>query len=138
MSSSERPRMLAGGNPQIPKGDGEAPVRAYIEALDGWKREIVEGFDALVTRTVPGVKKAVRWNSPFYGVEGQGWFANVHCFTKYVKVTFFAGSKLVPEPPGRGKDPDARWVDLPAGGFDAAQLEAWIRQAAALPGWAGR
>lgn len=138
MNSRERPRMLAGGNPQIPKGDGEAPVRAYIEALDGWKRDIVEGFDALVTRTVPGVKKAVRWNSPFYGVEGQGWFASVHCLTKYVKVTFFAGSKLVPEPPGRGKDPDARWVDIPAGGFDAAQLEEWVRQAAALPGWAGR
>jgi hypothetical protein len=128
-------RYLSGGNPQIPKGDGEAPVRAYIEALDGWKREIVEGFDALVTRTVPGVRKAVRWNSPFYGVEGKGWFANVHCFTRYVKVTFFAGAQLEPEPPGRGKDPSARWVDIPPGGFDGAQLEAWVRQAAALPGW---
>lgn len=100
--------MLAGRNPQIPKGDGEAPVRAYIEALDGWKREIGERFDAIVTRTVPEVRKAVRWNSPFYGVEGNGWFASVHCFTRFVKVTFFAGALLTPPPPGRGKSPRIR------------------------------
>ncbi len=131
------PRMLAGGNPQIPKGDGPAPVRAYIAALSGWKREVVEGLDALIERTVPGVRRAVRWNSPFYGVEGNGWFCNVHCLTKAVKVTFFRGAELEPEPPGRGKDPDARWVNIPEGGFDAAQLEAWVRQAAARPGWDG-
>jgi hypothetical protein len=139
VSDQGRPRLLAGGNPQIPKGDGEAPVRAYIAAMPGWKREVGEQFDALVERVVPGVKRAVRWNSPFYGVEGQGWFCNVHCLTKAVKVTFFRGAQLEPEPPGRGKDPAARWVDIPEGGFAALapQLEAWVRQAAALPGWEG-
>lgn len=138
-AGGEGPRLLAGGNPQIPKGDGDAPVQAYIAAMPGWKQEIGRRFDALVERTVPGVKKAVRWNSPFYGVEGLGWFCSVHCLTRAVKVTFFAGAGLEPEPPGKGKDPDARWVDIPEGGFDAleAQLEAWVRQAAARPGWAG-
>jgi hypothetical protein len=138
-AGGDAPRLLAGGNPQIPKGDGDAPVQAYIAAMPGWKQEVGRRFDALVERAVPGVKKAVRWNSPFYGVEGLGWFCSVHCLTRAVKVTFFAGAALEPEPPGKGKDPDARWVDIPEGGFDALeqQLEAWVRQAAARPGWAG-
>ena len=131
----QRPKLLAGGNPQIPKGDGDAPVQAYVDALDGWKRDLVARVDAIVVATVPGVRKAVKWNSPFYGVEGHGWFATVHVFTAYVKVTFFRGAALQPEPPGRGKDADARWVDVRDGQLDEEQLADWVRQAAALPGW---
>lgn len=127
--------LLSGGNPQIPKGDGDAPVQAYVAAMPGWKRELGERLDALVTREVPTVRKAVRWNSPFYGMEGQGWFLSFHVFTRYVKVTFFAGAALQPPPPGRGKDADGRWVDIFEGGLDEAQMAAWVRQAAALPGW---
>ena len=98
-----KPKLLAGGNPQIAKGDGDAPVQAYIAAMPGWKRDVGRRLDALIVRTVPGVSKAVRWNSPFYGIEGQGWFLTFHCFTKYVKVTFFRGTSLRPLPPGESK-----------------------------------
>ena len=135
--SPKEPVLLAGGNPQIPKGDGDGPVQAYVAALDGWKQDVVRRVDALVGRCVPEVRKAVKWNSPFYGVAGQGWFLNVHVFTKYVKFTFFAGASLEPVPPGRGKDAEARWVDVREGELDEAQMAAWIRQAAALPGWQG-
>lgn len=128
------PRLLAGGNPQIAKADGAAPVQAYLAALPGWKRSLGERLDALIVRLVPDVRKAVKWNSPFYGVEGQGWFLGLHAFTHYVKVTFFSGTSLRPTPPG-GTGKDARWIDLHQGDFDEAQMARWIRQAAALPGW---
>jgi hypothetical protein len=130
-----KPVLLAGGNPQIAKGDGDAPVQAYIAAMPGWKREIGRRLDALVVRNVPEVRKAVKWNSPFYGTEGRGWFLNVHVFTNYVKVTFFRGASLQPAPPGQGKDKDARWVDVREGEFDDKQMATWVKQAAALPGW---
>lgn len=129
------PVLLSGGNPQIAKGDGDAPVQAYIAAMPGWKRELGERLDALITREVPGIRKAVRWNSPFYGIEGQGWIVTLHVFTKYVKVTFFQGAALEPEPPGRGKDKDARWIDIYEGKYDEARVAEWVRQAAKLPGW---
>ena len=132
------PKLLAGGNPQIPKGDGPGPVADYVAAMPGWKHEVGAAVDALVEAEVPGVAKAVRWNSPFYGVEGQGWFLSFHCFTRYVKLTFFAGSGLEPEPPVGGKDPDARSVHLHEGDeVDTDQLRDWIRQAAVVPGWDG-
>ena len=131
---TKRPVLLSGGNPQIAKADGDAPVQAYIAAMPGWKRDVGHRLDELIARTVPGVRKAVRWNSPFYGVEGQGWFMAFHVFTKAVKVTFFMGTSLKPAPPG-GKSKDARWVDLHQDDFDEAQLARWIRQAAAIPGW---
>ena len=131
------PRLLSGGNPQIPKGDGDAPVQAYIAAMPGWKSELGRRIDDLIVRTAPNVRKAVRWNSPWYGIEGEGWFVSTHVFTRYVKVTFLNGASLQPEPPGSGKDPDARWVDIYEGEFDEEQMEEWVRQAAALPGWDG-
>ena len=128
--------LLSGGNPQIPKGDGDAPVQAYLAAMPGWKRELGRRLDALIVRTVPDVRKAVKWNSPFYGVEGQGWFLSFHVFTRYVKLTFFKGAALEPPPPGSTpKSGEARWLDLHEGEFDEAQLGDWIRQAAAIPGW---
>jgi hypothetical protein len=129
--------LLSGGNPQIAKADGDAPVQAYIAAMPGWKHTLGQRLDALIERTVPGVQKAVRWNSPFYGVAGQGWFLSVHCLTKYVKVTFFAGLSLRPIPPGgTEKSREARWIDLYEDeAFDEAQMAAWVKQAAALPGW---
>jgi hypothetical protein len=134
---SEGVRLLSGGNPQIAKGDGDAPVQAYIFAMPGWKREIGERVDAIITRNVPNVKKAVRWNSPFYGVEGKGWFLSFHVLTRYVKVTFFAGTSLRPVPPGgTEKSKEARWIDIyEDDGFDEAQMTRWIKQAAKLPGW---
>ena len=131
------PVLLSGGNPQIAKGDGEAPVQAYIAAMPGWKSGLGRRLDDLIVRAVPDVKKAVRWNSPWYGVEGMGWFASYHVFTRYVKVTFLSGASLRPVPPGGGKDPDARWVDIYEGAFDEEQMEDWVRQAAAVPGWCG-
>ncbi len=131
------PVLLSGGNPQIAKADGDAPVQAYIAAMPGWKSGIGRRLDELIERTVPGVRKAVRWNSPFYGVEGQGWFLNTHVFARYIKVTFFEGKSLRPLPPGVGKDPDARWFNIHEGEFDEEQLADWVRQAAALPGWKG-
>ncbi len=132
-----KPVLLSGGNPQIPKGDGDAPVQAYIAAMPEWKQDIGRRLDDLIVRTVPGVRKAVRWNSPWYGVEGQGWFASFHVFTRYVKVTFLNGALLRPVPPGSGKDPDSRWVDVHEGELDEERMAEWVRQAAALPGWPG-
>ncbi len=132
-----QPVLLSGGNPQIAKADGDAPVQAYIAAMPGWKSEVGRRLDHLIVRTVPNVRKAVRWNSPFYGIEGEGWFLNYHVFTRHVKVTFFQGAALSPVPPLSGKDKDSRWVNIYEGKFDEAQLEAWIRQAAAIPGWHG-
>jgi hypothetical protein len=133
--SATKPRMLAGGNPQIAKGDGEAPVRAYIAALPGWKRDVGRRLDKLIGAKVPGVRKAVKWNSPFYGVEGEGWFLNFHAFTKYIKLAFFRGSSLRPLPPGESKHREVRYLDIHEGELDEAQLTKWIEQAAALPGW---
>ena len=131
-----KPKLLSGGNPQIAKADGDAPVQAYIAAMPGWKRDVGGRLDALIVRTVPDVSKAVRWNSPFYGVEGQGWFLNFHCFTRYVKVAFFRGASLRPPPPGESKSGDTRYLDIHEGDpLGDAQLASWIRQAAALPGW---
>ena len=130
-----KPVFLSGGNPQIAKADGDAPVQAYIAALPGWKSDLGRRLDDLIVRTVPDVRKCVRWNSPFYGVEGKGWFLNVHVFTRYVKVTFFRGATLRPVPPGAGKDEDSRWVDIHEDGLDEARMVTWVRQAAALPGW---
>ena len=131
-----RPKLLAGGNPQIAKADGDAPVQAYIAAMPGWKRDVGHRLDALIVRTVPGVRKAVKWNSPLYGVEGQGWFLGLHCFTKYVKVAFFRGTSLRPVPPGKSKHKEVRYVDIRENDqIDDAQMATWIRQAAALPGW---
>ena len=135
-AGSDGPRLLSGGNPQIPKGDGPAPVRAYIDAMPGWKRAVGERIDELVERTVPEVARAVRWNSPFYGMEVGRWFLSYHCFTRYVKVTFFDGVSLDPEPPVSGKDPAARMWHIHEGDeVDEAVLVSWIEQAAALPGW---
>lgn len=132
------PVLLSGGNPQIAKGDGDGPVQAYIAAMPEWKSDLGRRLDEIIVRTVPEVKKAVRWNSPFYGVEGRGWFLTFHCFTRYVKVTFFSGASLDPPPPGRGKDEKARWLDVHEDAFDEAQFAAWVEQASRLPGWDGR
>ena len=130
-------RLLSGGNPQIAKADGDAPVQAYISAMPGWKSDLGRRLDDIIVRTVPHVRKAVRWNSPWYGVEGQGWFASYHVFTRYVKVTFLNGASLSPVPPGSGKDPDSRWIDVYEGELDEAQMADWVSQSAALPGWPG-
>ena len=130
------PTLLAGGNPQIAKADGDAAVQAYIAAMPGWKSDVGRRVDAIVRRAVPNVRKAVRWNSPFYGVEGQGWFLGMHCFTKHVKLAFFRGTSLRPVPPGESKHKEVRYLDIHEDEqLDQAQLAAWIRQAAALPGW---
>ncbi len=131
------PLLLTGGNPQIAKADGDAPVQAYIAAMPGWKRDVGRRLDALIVRNVPNVRKAVRWNSPFYGIEGQGWFLSCHVFTRYVKVTFFQGALLQPVPPGAGKDEGSRWIDIYEDGLDEEQLVTWIRQSSVLPGWRG-
>jgi hypothetical protein len=130
-----KPVLLAGGNPQIPRGDGDAPIQAYIAAMPGWKREAGRRLDAVITRTIPEVRKAVRWNSPFYGIEGNGWFLGFHCFTKYVKVTFLNGSSLRPPPPVESKQQAVRYLHLHEGGeLDEAQFIDWVKQAAGLPG----
>jgi hypothetical protein len=130
------PRLLSGGNPQIPKGEGPAPVRAYIAAMPGWKRAVGRRLDGLIVRTVPGVRKAVKWNSPFYGIEGRGWFLSFHCFTNYVKVAFFRGAELTPPLPVSSRDRYTRYVHIHEGeALDEDQLARWIRQAAELPGW---
>lgn len=134
----EQPRLLSGGNPQIPKGDGDAPVQAYIAAMPGWKSEVGRRLDELIVRTVPEVNKAVRWNSPWYGVEGQGWFLSYHCFTKYIKITFIDGAHLDPIPPVASKDEHARYYHLHEhDDIDDQLLGNWISQAAELPGWDG-
>lgn len=129
--------LLTGGNPQIAKADGDAPVQAYIAAMPGWKSDLGKRLDALIERNVPGVRKAVKWNSPLYGGESEGWFLSLRVFTHYVKVTFFRGTSLQPMPPGgTDRSRDARWIDIREGDpLDEAQLSAWIKQAAALPGW---
>jgi hypothetical protein len=128
--------LLTGGNPQIPKADGYAPVQAYIAAMPGWKREAGRRLDALVVQSVPGVHKAVKWNSPFYGRQGGGWFLSFHCFAKYVKVTFFCGTLLHPMPPGESKQHQVRYLDIHEDTeLDQAQFSAWVAQASKLPGW---
>jgi hypothetical protein len=130
-----KPALLAGGNPQIAKAEGDAPVQAYIAAMPGWKREVGRRLDALIVGTVPGVRKAVKWNSPFYGIEGQGWFLSFHCFTKYVKVAYFRGTSLRPVPPTKSKSKDTRYLDIHEDNqLDEAQLAAWVKQASLLPG----
>ena len=131
-----KPVLLSGGNPQIAKGDGDAPVQAYIAAMPGWKRNVGRKLDTLIVRTVPGVRKAVKWNSPFYGVEDQGsWFLSFHCFTKYVKVAFFRGTSLRPLPPGESKSKEVRYLDIHEDDqLDEAQLVAWVKQASQLHG----
>jgi hypothetical protein len=130
-----KPTLLAGGNPQIAKANGDAPVQAYIAAMPGWKRDVGRRLDALIVRTVPGVRKAVKWNSPLYGVEGQDWFLGIHCFTNYVKVAFFRGTSLRPVPPGESKSKDTRYLDIHEDDqLDEAQLAAWVKQASQLPG----
>ena len=127
--------LLAGGNPQIAKADGDAPVQAYIAAMPGWKREVGRRLDAIIARTVPGVRKAVKWNSPLYGVEGQGWFLGIHCFTNYVKVAFFRGTSLSPLPPGESKHRQVRYLDISEDDqLDEVQVAAWVKQASLLPG----
>lgn len=130
--------LLSGGNPQIAKGDGEAPVAAYVAALSGWKRDTVKRIDALIGVAVPGVRKGVRWNSPFYGAPAAGWFLSLHVFTKYVKVSFFDGTSLVPPPPVASKVKGARYFHVFEGdALDEAQFSDWVRQASRLPGWDG-
>jgi hypothetical protein len=131
-----KPILLAGGNPQIAKADGDTPVQAYIAALPGWKRDLGRRVDALIARTVPDVRKAVKWNSPFYGVEGQGWFLSFHSYTNYLKVAFFRGASLHPVPPGESGHKEVRYLDIREHDqLDDTQLASWIQQAAALPGW---
>jgi hypothetical protein len=130
-----KPTLLTGGNPQIAKGYADAPVQAYIAAMPGWKSDVGRRLDALIVRTVPGVHKAVKWNTPLYGVEGQGWFLGVHCFAKYVKVAFFRGTSLRPVPPGESKSKDTRYLDIHEDDqLDEAQFASWVKQASQLPG----
>ncbi|HTK78516.1 MAG TPA: DUF1801 domain-containing protein [Gemmataceae bacterium] len=128
-------KLLSGGNPQIAKAYGDAPVQAYIAAMPGWKSDVGRRLDALIVRAVPGVYKAVKWNSPFYGIEDQGWFLGIHCFTKYIKVAFFRGKSLRPLPPGESKQKEVRYLDIHEDdALDEAQLADWVRQASQLPG----
>jgi hypothetical protein len=136
--AKSKPKLLGGGNPQIAKADGDPPVQAYIAAMPGWKREVGRRLDSLITRAVPGVRKAVKWNSPFYGMADQGWFLSFHCFTRYVKVTFFRGALLRPVPPGESKQKDVRYLDIHEDDpIDEARLASWGKQASRLPGWGG-
>lgn len=135
---ASKPRLLSGGNPQIAKAVGDDPVQAYIAAMPGWKRNVGHILDALVERTVPGVSKAVKWNSPFYGIPGHGWFLSFHCYAKYVKVAFFRGTALSPLPPVASKQQEVRYVHIhEADAVDEAQFSRWVRQASKLPGWDG-
>ena len=130
-----KPTLLAGGNPQIAKGEGDEPVQAYIAVMPGWKRDVGHRLDALIAHTVPAVHKAVKWNSPFYGIEGHGWFLSFHCFTNYIKVTFFRGTSLRPVPSGESKHKEVRYLDIHEDDpFDEALLAVWVRQASRLPG----
>jgi hypothetical protein len=134
-AAARKPVLLPGGNPQIAKAYGDAPVQAYIAAIPGWKREVGRRLDALIVRSVPGVHKAVKWNSPFYGIEGEGWFLSLHCFTKYIKLAFFRGTSLRPVPPGESKQKEVRYLDIREDDqIDEAQLAAWVKQASQLPG----
>jgi hypothetical protein len=134
-AAATEPALLSGGNPQIAKGYGDAPIQAYIAAMPGWKSEVGRRLDALIARAVPNVYKAVKWNSPFYGIEGQGWFLGLHCYTKYIKVAFFRGAALRPLPPGESKQKDVRYLDIHEGDrLDEKQLADWVKQASRLPG----
>jgi hypothetical protein len=131
-----KPKLLSGGNPQIAKADGDEPVQAYIAAMPGWKSDAGRELDAIITRALPSVKKAVRWNSPFYGIQGEGWFLGLHCLTKYIKVAFFQGASLDPIPPVASKDKNARYFHIYEGdALDEAQIRKWVKQASKLPGW---
>ena len=133
--ASEKPRLLSGGNPQIPKGDGNEPVEAYLDAMPGWKRKVGRSLDELIVRTLPEVRKAVRWNSPYYGIEDNGWFLSFHCFTRYVRLTWLNGTSLVPLPPGESKHEHVRYLDIHENdAVDEKLIASWIRQAAELPG----
>lgn len=133
--SEAKPILLSGDNPQIPKGEGDAPVQAYIAAVPGWKNDVVRRLDEIIGRTVPNVRKAVKWNSPFYGAEdSEGWFLSYHCFSRYVKVTFFRGTSLLPVPAGKSKHPEIRYLDVHEGQLDEAQFADWVKQASQLPG----
>ena len=134
-SQTAEPKLLSGGNPQIAKGDGDGPVQAYIAAIPGWKSDLGRRLDEIIERTVPGVHKAVKWNSPLYGIEDQGWFLGIHCFTKYIKVAFFRGASLHPVPPGESKQKDVRYLDIREDDpLDEAQFADWVQQASQLPG----
>ncbi|MFM9059700.1 MAG: DUF1801 domain-containing protein [Planctomycetaceae bacterium] len=128
--------LLSGGNPQIAKADGAAPVKAYIAAMPGWKKDVGRQLDRIIVQTLPNVCKAVKWNSPLYGIEGRGWFLGFHCFTKYVKVSFFQGASLSPMPPGTSKQKDVRYLDIHEDtAIDERLFAKWVRQASELPGW---
>lgn len=133
-AQASAPVLLSGGNPQIPKGYGNEPVQAYIAAMPGWKRDLGRRLDVIIEQCVPSVCKAVKWNSPFYGIEKDLWFLSFHCFTKYVKVTFFRGTSLKPQPSGASKHPEVRYLDIYEDHFDEAQFEYWVKQASKLPG----
>jgi len=136
-AKSKPVKLLSGGNPQIAKGDGDAPVQAFITAMPGWKSAVGRRLDTLIVRNLPNVQKAVRWNSPFYGIEGQGWLVSFHVLSRYVQVNFFCGSSLDPVPPGSGKDPNARWLNIHEDDqIDEALIENWLKQASELKGWA--
>ena len=133
--AATKPKLLSGGNPQIAKGYGDEPVQAYTAAMPEWKRELGERLDAIITRTLPDVAKAVKWNSPFYGRDGEGWFLSFHCFAKYVKVAFFKGASLRPLPPGESKQKEVRYLDIREDDeFDETQFAKWVKQASKLPG----
>ena len=134
MKQAKKPKLLAGGNPQIAKGYGDAPVQAYIAAIPGWKRDVGRRLDALIARAVPNVYKAVKWNSPFYGIEGNGWFLSFHCYTNYITVAFFRGASLHPRPPGASKQKEVRYLDVRDEELDEAQFVDWVKQASKLPG----
>jgi hypothetical protein len=129
-----KPKLLSGGNPQIAKGMGDAPVKAWLAAVPGWKKAVARRLDALIVRNVPGVTKAVKWNTPFYGFDGKGWFLAFHCYTNYIKVTFFRGTSLEPVPPGPSKHQEVRYLDVHEGELDETQFVAWVKQASVLPG----
>jgi len=134
-TKTEKAVLLSGGNPQIAKGEGDAPVQAYIDAMPGWKSDVGRRVDALIEKAVPGVHKAVKWNSPFYGVKDRGWFMSYHCFDRYAKVAFFRGASLDPLPPGTSKQKDVRYLDIHEDDdIDEAQFSSWVKQASALPG----
>jgi hypothetical protein len=136
MKKARPVKYLSGGNPQIAKAEGDAPVQAYIAGMPGWKRDLGKRLDTLIVRNVPKVRKAVKWNSPFYGIEDRGWFLSFHVFTHYLKVTFFRGASLRPLPPGASKQKDVRYLDIREGDqLDEVRMGAWLKQAAALPGW---
>ena len=133
-ADAKKPVLLAGGNPQIPKGYGDGPVQAYIAAMPGWKSAVGRRLDAIIARQVPKVRKAVKWNSPFYGLEDDCWFLSFHCFTNYIKVTFLRGTSLEPVPSGKSKHPEVRYLDIYEDQLDEEQFADWVKQASALPG----